>query len=187
MIPRWLMRIRERLISPPRITIAAIAPGRRVRVIGRVIARDEIESAVLGERCVYFHSVTERWKQSTDYVAGGARGYWLRESVVEEATEFYIADDTGRVLITPERAEVRAAPGVRNVVELALDLRGLELRICAGDEVEIDGIAHEADDVHGAAGLSRGSVSQTMIAAPAGRALRVRLIAPAASLASSAS
>ena len=152
-------------------------PGRRVRVIGRVIARDEIDSSVLGQRCVYFHAVTERWKPSTDYVAGGGRGYWLRESLVEEATEFYVADASGRVLVTPARADVRADAAARDVIEMALDLRGVELRISAGDEVEIEGIAHQADDAHGVAALSRGPISQILIAAPPNRSLRVRLIA----------
>jgi hypothetical protein len=163
-------------LFPPRpdpIDALRARGGRRVLVRGHVVPRDLIASPLTGERCVYYRYVVEEIRPTTVALGGG--GLWVVVDQDEAIAEFTIDDGTGRALVLPERAEITAA-GRGHRVEVPSGQRASEVRIVAGDLVEVGGIAGELEDLLDDTRGYRELAARATVAAPGDDRLRIRLL-----------
>jgi hypothetical protein len=176
------MPLIERLLGrlfPPAIEPAATLrhrAGERVTVRGRVVPREPIVSPLSGERCVYYRYLVEEWRASS-VPMGTNGGLWVAVERDEAICEFYLEDDSGRALVMVEedRVEVDGA-GVAQRVEVPQGQRASELRIVAGDLVEIHGAGGEiADTLDESRGYREEATRGTVRAVDEG-SLRIRLL-----------
>jgi hypothetical protein len=171
---------------PPRVeTCADLEPGRRVKVRGEVVARDFIESTLTGERCVYYQYTVEEFRRP--YAVGVSDGYWRLIERDEAIAEFYLVSGGSRVIVSPAQARVSRG---RDIPVQEVDLGGIhdrraqELRICAGDIIEITGVAELTHDVHDEGRDYRAPLDRLMLTAPPGDHLQIRLVKRASGKAS---
>jgi hypothetical protein len=158
-------------LFPPRVEpLGQAVRGRHVVVCGRVVPRDLMDSPLAREACVYYHYVVETWSPST--------GTWLVVEQDEAIAEFYLQDDSGRVVVSPHDARVEVGMTVRPDVEpLREGTRARELRIRPGDTVEIHGVLEEAEDLLDETRGYREDMLRLAIRAVTGGQLKIRLLA----------
>ena len=159
---------RLRLVAPT--DVAALRPGRRAVVRGRVVPRDQIVSPARGEACVWFRCLLEDWREP---------GYWAAAGFDEEIAEFYVEDRTGRIVVVPFDARVELSPDAAASsvpVPARAGRRAVEARIVAGDLVEVDGWVEAVEDQLDEARAYRERPVRLMLRAPAGKRLVIRML-----------
>jgi hypothetical protein len=173
-----LERLLERIFPPalePAATLRHRA-GARVLVRGRVVPRELIESPLSGERCVYYRYLVEEWRASAVPMGTGG-GLWIAVERDEAICEFYLEDDSGRALIAVEEARVEVAhAGAAERVEVPQGQRASEVRIGAGDVVEVHGVAGEVADVLDESRGYREDATRGLVRAVEDGSLRIRVI-----------
>jgi hypothetical protein len=157
--------------------ISELRIGARALVRGRVVPRDMIDSPLTGERCVYYQYTVEQWRQS-NLVGVGGDGFWQLRDSDEAIVEFYIQDDTGRAIVAPQSAQVERAKGVElgEVDVQVYGRRAQQLILGPGDFVEIAGVVAQANDLFDEGRDYRGSPARTVLTAPSGERLIIRLL-----------
>ncbi len=93
-------KIRRALRGARHVSIAEAPEGAVVRLQGRVMAGETLESPLIGRRCVYYLVLVE------ERVSSGKSSSWrvrIRES---RGVPFVIDDGTGRALVDPSGARV---------------------------------------------------------------------------------
>lgn len=166
---------------PPRPEpIDELRIGSRAVVRGTVVPRDLIDSGLTGERCVYYHYTIEQWHQS-GLVGLGGDGYWELAHRDEAIVEFYLRDETGRVIVAPHRAVVDAGRGAGRPVDVGvIGQRGQELLIRPGDLIEVEGVVERAHDIFDEGRDYREAPRCLALSAPEGEELSIRPLRPAA-------
>ncbi len=170
-------------LFPPRPEpIAELRAGVRATVRGVLVPRDQIDSPLTEDRCVYYQYTVEEWRRS-QVVGIGSDGFW--EVIEHDAAivEFYVQDDTGRAIVSPERVNVERGRriGVQHV-EFGINRRAQQLLLMAGDTVEISGEVERVIDVFDEARGFRASPERLLLRAPASDTLEIRLLARGAGL-----
>ncbi len=151
---------RKRLIEDtPTSKVRSMSMG-RVEIHGRAQEKAELTAPLTGRACVYYRYQVEERRRS------GKHTRWATvESGDSSAWGFYLEDDTGRVLIEPEDAQLLLEPDFREtnpvyhgslgsfVQEHGLDrrswlgghrrMRFTEWHIAPGDELYVLGVAQE--------------------------------------------
>lgn len=90
-------RIRRKLRSAPRVSIAEAPEGEVVRIDGRVTEGEALEAPLTGRRCVYYVAVVEE---------KGDAGDWMELARESRGVRFMVEDGTGRAIIDPEGARI---------------------------------------------------------------------------------
>ncbi len=164
------------LFPPQPLALDDAIDGRPITVRGQVVARDLLESPLDGELCVYYNYSIEEWRQSQ--IAGLPDGYWRLTEHDEAIAEFYLHDDTGRAIVAPQRARIDRARGVRPYrVDLGMQYRrASQLVIRPGDIVEVEAIADRVDDLYDDARDYRARAHRTMLRAPDGGEIVIRVL-----------
>ena len=176
------MALIERLLGrlfPPAVDPAASLrhrAGERVTVRGRVVPREPIVSPLSGERCVYYRYLVEEWRASSVPMGTGG-GLWVAVERDEAICEFYLEDESGRALVMVEedRVEVEGA-GAADRIEVPQGQRASELRIVAGDLVEVHGAAGEIADTLDESRGYRDDATRGLVRAVEDGLLRIRAI-----------
>ncbi len=169
-----------RVFTVPTVAIASVTEGRVVTVRGEVVARDLIDSPLAGKRCVYYRFRSEQWRQSR--VAGvGGDGFWEATSSDEAIVEFYVADQSGRAIVSPANARVQRARGLEEIsttrpTVLSGAERAQELLIVPGDEITVTGEAAWVSDLFDDGRDYRQAPRRLMLRAPEGKPLQIRLL-----------
>lgn len=169
----------ERLFPPASEPVATLRQhvGKRVVVRGTVVPRDLITSPLSGEPCVYYRYLIEAWlPESIPLGLGSAGGQWVASGSDEAICEFYVEDDTGRALVAVEESRVEVLhAGAGDPVEVPQGRRASEIRLAAGDRVEIHGAAGEIADTLDEARGYRDDVTRGLVRAVDDGMLRIRL------------
>lgn len=177
---RLLHGLLTRLLPVPTVPVDQLREGMLATVRGRVVPRDLMDSPLTGDRCVYYRYTVEQWRKSR--VAGvGGDGFWELVERDEAILEFYLDDGTGRVIITPERARISPARAIEDTpFEITIRRRGQQLLIEPDDLLEVTGRVMLVDDLFDESRDYRGSSTRSMLRAPDGQELSIRLLAKAA-------
>ena len=162
----WL----DRLFTPAAQPIGEVRPGQRVVVRGRVVPRDLIDSPLDGLRCVHYHFLVEGW-QAPSILFPGAGGTWNVTHQDEAIAEFYLRDETGTLIVAPERATVTHRPFTPQYTDVE---RVSEATIVPGDLVEVTGQAEEVHDLLDGERSYRQDTRRLVLRAPVGGWLRIR-------------
>jgi len=151
--------------------------GRPFVVRGRVVPRDQIQSPLTERRCVYYRYLVEEWRRTSIDLPGGGQGLWHAVEADEAIAEFYIDDGTGRAVVEPQAAHVAfTSPCGPEPVSMPSGRRASELRIEAGDWVEVQGVLAEIDDLlDGERGYREVAMRLALRAVEGGR-IRIRLL-----------
>lgn len=167
------MSIWRFLWSRPKLDRAR--PGTRVVVRGRVVPRDQIESPITQQPCVYYSFLVEEWRPVSLSVLRN-EGVWLLTERDEAAAEFYLDDGSGRALVSPEEALVDTSVLSPDRIEAGINRRASEWRIQPGDLVEVSGLADVvADHLDDSRGYREGPVKICLRGDPKIR-LRIRVV-----------
>ena len=166
------------IFPPRRASLSQVEPGQIVTIRGQVVPRDHIESTLTGERCVYYQYTVEEWRQSHTTQMGND-GFWHVVDRDEAITEFYLACRDERAIVSPSSARVERA---RAVPVTSIDLGGIlnrraqELRIAAGDMVEVTAMVESVDDLFDDGRGYRAATDRLMLSAPKHRPLQIRVL-----------
>jgi len=162
---------------PPRIEpISELVVGARAVVRGQVEARDLMDCPLAGDRCVYYHYTVEQWRESA--MAGiGSGGYWTLAQRDEAIVEFYLRDETGRLIVTPHNARVERGRGMGGeLVPMGVwGRRGQQMLIRPGDWIEVEGKVIAAHDIYNDERSYRQPTRSLALVADSDQPLRLRL------------
>ncbi len=168
------------LFPPRREKVADLIPGRRALVRGTVVARDLIDSTLTGEPCVYYRYAVEEWRNT--HMAGlASEGYWAATRFDEAIVEFYLQDEDGcRVIVAPENARVDRGKGVTPaLVDMGIvGQRAQEMRICPGDQIEVEGTVSRVSDLFDQDRDYRSNASRLMLHAPEDDTIAIQIFGP---------
>lgn len=162
---------------PPRTEpVDELLPGSRAVVRGTVMPRDLIDSGLTGDRCVYYGYTIEEWRQSG--LTGVSDGFWTIVARDEAIVEFYLRDDTGRVLVSPHDARVE---GIRGVGAAPVDIgvlgqRAYQLLLSPGDTIEVEGLVDTVQDLFDEGRGYRSRTDCHALRAPEGEQLLIRVL-----------
>jgi hypothetical protein len=126
---------------------------------------------------VYYQYTVEEFRRP--YALGVSDGYWRLMERDEAIAEFYLVSGGSRVIVSP--SHVRVTRG-RDIPVQEIDLGGIhdrraqELRISAGDVIEITAVAELVHDVHDEGRDYRAPLDRLMLTAPPGEPLQIRLV-----------
>jgi hypothetical protein len=163
------------LFPPAAEPIASARRGVRVLLRGHVVPRDLVDSPVSGRRCVYYRYLVERLQPaSIAQIAGSDAGLWMVRDQDEVITEFYLDDESGRAVVSPERAEVDVERVAVPSEEEGEKIRISEAVIEPGDVIEVEGVLEDIEDVLDEDRGYRELPTQLIVRAPEGATLRVR-------------
>lgn len=88
----------KKISDTPTSKVRSAALG-LVELFGRAVCRDEMASPVSKAKCVY-------WRIKAEYYVPGKNGGWRDMYSKSSSVKFFLEDDTGRMLIEPEGAEI---------------------------------------------------------------------------------
>ena len=106
---RWTAAIMARVPTSPASAVAGMRPGQVVEVTGTLRCPKPLWSELTGRPCAYFRSWVERTYEHEDRdVNDEPRIVERTETLASYADRvpFFVEDDTGRVLVTPDGAEI---------------------------------------------------------------------------------
>lgn len=90
---------RKRLIqNTPLSTVRSLAVG-PVELYGRAEGKNLLTTFFAKEKCLYFHSIQERFEER------GKKGCWVKEMDFKSEVPFFLNDGTGRIFLDPTGAE----------------------------------------------------------------------------------
>src|SRR5687768_2961270 len=99
------------LFPPMPEPVEDLRRGVLATVRGVVAPRDVVRSPLTGQPCVYYHYMVEEWRRSA--VVTGVEGAWHMADRDEAILEFYLQQGDARILISPWRARIDLARGIR--------------------------------------------------------------------------
>ncbi len=153
--------------------------GRRALVRGTVVARDQIESTLTGDPCIYYRYAVEEWRNS--HMAGlASEGHWAPTRLDEAIVEFYLQDENGdRLIVAPKNARIEPGRGITpSPVDMGIvGQRAHELCIRPGDLLQVEGIVARVSDLFDQDRDYRGDASRLMLHAPNNDVVAIQVLA----------
>jgi hypothetical protein len=92
----------QKLKITPTSKAGSVAIG-LVELAGQAVCREPVTSPISGVRCVY-------WRITGEYYKEGKHGGWKTLHEAGNLDQFYVGDDTGRMLVDPRGGEIDIAP-----------------------------------------------------------------------------
>jgi hypothetical protein len=159
-------RLRRAMKAVPLSTIAGATEGARVRIVGRVLARDRVLRGPLSHReCVAFRVLVETRRQS------GKSSHWVKTIDEHQEVDFVLEDETGRARVesrgsdflivldhsdssgflndaSPELEAFLSERGHQSTSFLGMNktMRYREGALETGEQIAVVGLAHWEDD-----------------------------------------
>lgn len=98
------LKLKRLIENLPTSKVRSLAMG-LVELYGKSLAKTVIQTPLRKIECVYYKIVVEKYVEKRDS-KGRKSGHWSTVSTEESPYHFFLADDTGAVLIDPRGAEV---------------------------------------------------------------------------------
>jgi len=95
-VTRYLLY--QKISNTPTSKVRAAAVG-LVELFGKAKCKDELSSPISKAKCIF-------WRITGEYYKSGKGGGWKSLYKKESANQFYLEDDTGKMLVEPRGAEI---------------------------------------------------------------------------------
>ncbi|MFN7990832.1 MAG: GIDE domain-containing protein [Candidatus Micrarchaeia archaeon] len=92
----------QKINNTPTSKVRAAAIG-LVELFGKAECREDMQSPVSGVRCAY-------WRLKCEYYVPGKHGGWRDMYNSHSSSKFFLEDETGKMLIEPDGAEIDIPP-----------------------------------------------------------------------------